>query len=455
MRTSAWVVMLLWVGGCTGNTISLDTVDDGATSDASGTDEGTATSPPADSGTDDGPIPECVVDLDCGECGWCNQGVCEEGGGCCSAEPDFPGQLRCSPPEECTIDDDCFENEICSQGFCIPGPDTHVIEPPLCKGDVALSVEELALAVPLVRVAVADMGGAWGLDADLGAVELDLVAGPSAPVGLLEGTAGVDLLGAGVGTVAGVLHSQAPDGPPSHAIGRAWAIEDATGAAQSPFVMGQARAAAWAEGVQELWVGSDARVERWDVQRLASVGGFDLDADVRAIAAVDPAADGSTLMAVALGDSTVRLLEPASGAPLAMSPALAGAPVDLLAHGTSILAVHEILGDATDEANRTGIHRLELDGSLVAAPPFGVTGFTSEAAVVDVDGNGVDDVLLANEDGRLDILFMEVGGPSCRVYLPLGAIDDIEAGDVDGDGARDLLVLHAGPTVTAVHGVAP
>lgn len=455
MRTSAWVVMLLAVGGCTSNTISLDTADDGDTSEGSGEEQGSETSPPADSGTDDGPIPECVVDLDCGDCGWCNAGVCEEGGGCCSAQPDVPGQLRCSPPEECWIDEDCAAGEVCSDGFCVPGPDTHVSEPPICDGDVALVVEELALEVPLARVAVADMGGAWGLGLELGVLPLDLVSGAGTPAGTFEGTAALDLLGAGPQTVAGILHRQVPDGPPEHAIGRAWAIEGAAGTAQGSFVAGPVQAAVWAEGLQELWVGSDARIERWDVQQLEPLGSLELAAEVRAVAAVDPLGDGSTLMAVASADGIVRLLEPVSGAPIAESEALAGWAVDLLAYGPSILAVATITGDAIDEANRTGIHRLELDGSLVAAPAFGVTGHASEAALIDVDGNGVDDVLLANDDGRLDILLMEADGPSCRVYVPLGPIDDIEAGDVDGDGARDLLVLHGGSMVTAVHGTAP
>ena len=78
--------MALLMAGCTSNQI-IELTGGESDGQTEGT-EGTDTSPPAESGTDDGPRPECVEDWECGDCGWCTpDGVCQDDLGCCAADP--------------------------------------------------------------------------------------------------------------------------------------------------------------------------------------------------------------------------------------------------------------------------------------------------------------------------------------------------------------------------------
>lgn len=451
MRTSAWVVMLLSVGGCTSNTISLDSSDDGTTSD---TDDGTDTAPPADSGTDDGPIPECVVDLDCGDCGWCNDGVCEDGGGCCSAQPDEPLHWRCSPPWECFEDWECGVGMLCTDGECQPGSGTEILEPPACPGDLALTVQQLVLAAPLTHAAVADLVEVRAIDENRQLSVLDLVAGPVPPQFPLEGDMTRDLLGSGGTTVMAIMERTLAGGGTEHQIVSSFGSFDTSGIDASEWMPSNTLAAAWSETSAELWVATQTRIDRWSGEP-ALVGSIELGLPALALAATRSIPDLPVTLAVALDDGATRVIDPSTGQTVATSGLLVGQPIDLAAHHDALLAASYVAG--MDGVDMTAVHRLQLDvgGSLAATVPFGAPGVPLELAVADLDGNGVDDVVVANDDGRLDLYLMEADGPICRSFLPLSPILDLEAGDVDGDGARDVLVVDAGPMVTAIHGVAP
>lgn len=448
--------MLLAVGGCTGNTISLDTADDGATSGTSETDEGSETSPPADSGSD-GTIPECVVDLDCGECGWCNDGVCEGGGGgCCSALPDEPLQWRCSPPWECFEDWECGVGMLCSNGECQPGSGTEILEPPVCPDDLVLTVQQLGLTAPLTHAAVADLAEVRAIDEDRQLSVLDLASGPVPPQYPLEGEVTRDLLGSGGTTVMAIMERTLAGGGTEHQIVQSFGSLDTSGIEVSEWMPGNALAAAWSETSAELWVATQTRIDRWSVDP-ELVGSIELGLPALAMAATRSIPDVPITLAVALEDGATRILDPASGQTVATSGVLVGQPIDLVAHHDALLAGSHVGAVAMGNPDMTAIHRLALDvaGSLVATAPFGAPGVPIELAVADLDGNGVDDVVVANADGRLDLYLMEADGPSCRSFLPLSTILDLEAGDVDGDGVRDVLVVDAEPRVTAILGVAP
>ena len=173
------------------------TTDTGTASDPTGT-ASDPTDPTSPSTTT--PPPECIDSSDCFDtyCGFCDDGVCREGGGCCggdyvgvTARPDAQ-RWRCSPPYECYSDYDCQDGYVCSvDHFCVPG--TTPLLPP-CPDPGAI-VGQWKLSVTPGAFILAD------LDAD---GDLDLAAAqPSAAqieVALNDGAGNFILAGAfGVG----------------------------------------------------------------------------------------------------------------------------------------------------------------------------------------------------------------------------------------------------------------
>lgn len=102
----------------------------GESGDTGGTDD---TSDPTD-GTSDPtepttttPPPECELASDCYDiyCGYCSEGVCKSGVGCCDTyvTEQKPGhKWRCSPPYDydCYSDEECPTNHVCESGNCLP-----------------------------------------------------------------------------------------------------------------------------------------------------------------------------------------------------------------------------------------------------------------------------------------------------------------------------------------------
>jgi hypothetical protein len=454
MRTNVWVAVLWMVSGCTSNGIFLETVTGGDTGE---TGDETETSPPSDSSSDDGPPPECTSDSECGDCGWCDQGVCQEDVGCCAAQPDTPWVWHCQPPWDCYEDEECDEGMVCNSGFCEPDPNPEILEPPACRGDLALQVQQLPVEVPIVQIAAIEGRGLQGIEESLGLVELDLVAGVGSPPFELFGDEAVDFIAAGVATGMAITQGSSPDGLPIHQLtltiggGDAWSID--TG----PEVPGSVRAAAWlGAGTSEVVTAIDDRLDRWSVgPDVTLMGAHALGVEVHTVAGAQPFGADAPMIAAVLADGTPWLVDGSTGEVVASGDPLRGQPIDLADHGAELFALSHVPADP--EAARpdmAAVHVLQVDGSISATAPFGAPGVPLALAMVELDGNGVDDVLVANADGRVDIYLMQPEGPLCRSYLQLAPILDFETGDVDDDGRIDSIASDQGPVVTVIHGVA-
>ncbi|MCX4244513.1 FG-GAP-like repeat-containing protein [Paraliomyxa miuraensis] len=462
-RTTTWALALSlsMLGGCTSNSISLDSDDDGDTEGDTGTETfpGTSTTPPADSGSDDGPPVECVDDSDCGGwCGWCSAGVCQEDVGCCGSSPEDPQQWRCSPPLDCWDDSECGDGEICVGGWCEPDPNPELQEPPACRDDLALWIDELALDGAYQQVAVAG-GSPWviGVGPQLHPVSFE--TGVGAPVGAtLPDDTARELLALDASTL--VAMTTGPRGGDHH-LSRlhdpgdgAWLVES------TELQAAPARAAAWLHTPAEVVVATDGQLVRWTAQ-LQPIGPVPLLFSPPATLARFPMGDGTSLAALAREDGAVELWDVSADVVTVQGHTLAGSPVDLAPAldtgggeprlmAVSHLVIEPQPGLLVDYA---AIELVRIDEPLSGTPPFGAPGIPRALATTDLDGNGVYDVLVANDDGRLDLYLMDAEGPRCRSYLPLPAIVDLEVGDIDGDGVDDVLVLDDGPTLRAIHGV--
>ncbi len=111
--------------------------------------------------------PECNDNYDCEQdyCGYCSDGVCKEGVGCCGvAEVAVPRQdgkgWRCQPPYECYTDSECYQGYECDYGRCIS---ITVMQLPPCR-PLALDVSQWNLSAPSSGLVLADLDGDDDLD---------------------------------------------------------------------------------------------------------------------------------------------------------------------------------------------------------------------------------------------------------------------------------------------------
>jgi hypothetical protein len=110
----------------TDTTATTDSTSVGPSTDSDPTDSDPTDSGPTGTATDTTPPPECEQSSDCDStyCGYCDEGMCKEGVGCCGeyaapARPDMQ-RFRCQPPPDCYEDDECGPDEICDSFMCVP-----------------------------------------------------------------------------------------------------------------------------------------------------------------------------------------------------------------------------------------------------------------------------------------------------------------------------------------------
>ena len=101
---------------------------------------------------------------------------------------------------------------------------------------------------------------------------------------------------------------------------------------------------------------------------------------------------------------------------------------------------------------RLVIHQFRSDGAANAEPSFQVHGFPDpgqrkrDVAVVDLDGDGLLDVLATDRERNAIAAWSQVAGRGLggsRSYPSFAQPDAVEAGDIDGDGVAEVFVLSA------------
>lgn len=463
MKTIGWAMTLVMAAGCTGNSISLDRDDDAGTDGSSGpatTDTWPTTSVGSDESSDDGPV-ECYSDSDCNVdfCAWCNDGVCQQDAGCCSAVPEEPSVWRCQPPVECWDDTECPDGEVCSNlGECVPDPTGGLRQPPMCD-DLVLEIEQVPLVLSLQQLAVypggpMEPGILLGVDAEQQLWQVAPISGALLSVAPLPGAI-VDLHPAGPSIAAVTL----ADGGQAYQVSRLHRVDEAWELQEGPVTPGSVVGGAWLGDAAA--VATVQQVDRWALEPApARLGGLPLPS-VLALTGARITADGPLQLAVGDAFGTVGLRDAVTGDALIDPIGLPIAPLQLAglrddgvgdAEGRHLMVLSALaLGDTGESITHLQVVRDLQQPQLDEA--FGGPGQPLSMVAVDVDDDAVQDVVVATAGGRLDVYRMHEVDVLCRAFVPLGSeITDMTLGDVDGDGALDVVVGESAGWITIIRG---
>lgn len=228
---------------------------------------------------------------------------------------------------------------------------------------------------------------------------------------------------ADVGSPAG-----APDGHPDLLVAGGGALQVLTGDGTGAFAAGSAQAIAGASRLLGLAPGTFDAVAGTDVALLDAAGVLVL---CNAAGTLAPCGVGGLL---AVGDDPIELV---TG--------------DVTGDGHADLA-------ALDRATqRVWLLRGAGDGTFAPAAPFNVAGETSDEASVDlavarVDDDGIDDLVIINDSDNFQFLGVTLLGSATRPRT-LAFVVDFEAAalavaDFDGDGASDVIVGYGDSGIT-------
>ncbi|MEM7159853.1 MAG: hypothetical protein AAF799_43840 [Myxococcota bacterium] len=459
MKNSPWILVASMLVGCSSNTVTLDG-DDTATQGPVGDTELPQ--------TDGGPTPphgECSDQNDCGgDCQYCDEGACVEDPGCCWAQPgEDPWVFRCSPPVDCWDDTECGSGEECINNECMPEQGPMVYEPPICDEDLVLTVDQLGLGDVVEQIAAPSPGLLLAVDSFMHIRQVDLDTGAlGSSIVQLSGDAVFELVAGGPSRVVAVVHETLKDGSQGHHTlvahredAEAWAVD------QSPSYETPALGVTRRPEPNEVYIASTDEILRTEIgPPLAGLNALPLTTPVGRIQSV-AAGNGEHYLGV---DALfgIEMLEPVDGEILGSTASYDGIMVDLAAvdgPGTGegerlVVLTHLPPEDAELEPDITAVQVMGLDIGFAPSTPFGTDGVPLDAEAADMDGDGIEDIVVAMQGGRLDVYLMDDEGPRCRAFLPLGGISDVEVGDLDDDGTDEVLIVDSDSTLSIVAGSA-
>ncbi len=455
--------------GGTDSTDSTDSTSQSATGSTGDPTDPTAPTDPTDSTspTTTLPEPECQSDAECAEtyCGYCSEGVCQEGIGCdcgvAGVAVRVAGKWRCDPYYDyCDFDEDCGEGYVCEDDVCEPIP----IDPfPACNPK-PVDVSQWNLGHAPSAIILVDLDGDKDLDlaaAEPEVAQIELALNDGAGNFTVAGAFGVGLPTSELSLAAGDLDG---DGDPDLAVVRRDTPgglvllfgQDAVFTPGPPMVTGDQPFAVFiadVNGDDALDVVSQSEGPPWVGVRLGDGnGGFAAEKSgsvpetlAGRVSIYDATDDGRAdlLAALAVGSSVgVWAGEPAGtfGPPSLLDSELKGdvlsGRLDLLG-GPDIVAIHSN-GDSgaidvwispragTWVANPKHLDTTEplIGGVLVDSSLYAATGADS-VAIFPGDGMGN----FTCEGG------ITVPGPSAPARLAVG--------NLDGVGQREIVTARA------------
>ena len=451
---------LAWVGllavGCTSNTITV-TGADGSTSDAS---PAPTVSASASADGSDGSVDACAG-VDCGICGECFEGLCTNNPGCCEAAPGDETRWRCSKPN-CFDDEECGNGEICVGGICVEGPMPPVTVPPACGEEIVFefSMEELWVTLRHITATPNLPEFLIGIDETH---QLYGITGLS-PMGMLgdplPGDEVFDLVDSRSAGAMAIMLTTDELGAPAYTATRINGTGSGLDVTTSIPIPGSPIDAAWGSWRAELLVLQPGMLDLWEGDSPPYVEeqhDENIARDIQRIAPLAIAGHDLGWAGTVASDGTIGIVSLNDGTPLESTAGPDGTIIDLDASRdpaifgwVQLIALYAVPDE--EGATWSAITPIGID-PLAPQASFGAPGVPTSMVVADLDSNGYDDIVVANEDSRLDVYLRTESGVLCRGYSQLDTLVDLVAVDSDNNGQREVMFLDAFDRLFVIEGV--